>query len=73
MGFKLTCKESHRLISEAMDRELSLMERTRLRAHVMLCDACHNFNGQMHLIRQAMSRLDSTHQPKGRSLDDTWS
>ena len=28
MGFKLTCKDSHRLISECLDRELSLMERT---------------------------------------------
>jgi len=73
MGFKLTCKDAHRLISEGLDRELSLMERTRLRAHVMLCDGCHNFNGQMQLVRQAVRRLDSTHQPKAHSLDDTWS
>lgn len=73
MGFKLTCKEAHRLTSEALDRDLSLMERTRLRAHVMLCDGCHNFNSQMQLIRQAMRRLDSTYQPKVKSPDDTWS
>lgn len=73
MGFKLTCKEAHRLTSEALDRDLSLMERTRLRAHAMLCDGCHNFNGQMQLIRQSMRQLDSTHQPKAKSLDDTWS
>lgn len=73
MAFKLTCKEAHRLISEALDRELSLMERTRLRAHVMLCDGCHHFGGQMQLIRQAMQRLDRSHQPGARSPDDTWS
>lgn len=73
MGFKLTCKDAHRLTSESLDRDLSLMERTRLRAHVMLCDACHNFSGQMQLMRQAMHRLDNTHQPKARSADDTWS
>lgn len=58
MRFILNCKDAHRLTSEGLDRELSLGERTRLRAHTMLCDACHDFSGQMALIRQAMRKLD---------------
>lgn len=57
MGFMLNCKEVHRLTSEGMDRELTLMERTRIRAHVMLCDACYNFSGQMQLIRKSMRKF----------------
>ncbi len=74
MGLKLNCKEVHRLTSEGFDRELTLVERTRMRAHVMLCDACHNFTGQMQLLRQAVRAFDHTHQPgPARGTDDTWS
>jgi len=58
MAFMLNCKEVHRLTSEGLDRELTLVERTRMRAHIMLCDACYNFTGQMQLLRKAMRKLD---------------
>ena len=57
MGIKPTCKEIHRLTSEGLDRELSLIERVRMRAHLLVCDACRNFTDQMQLIRRAMRRL----------------
>jgi hypothetical protein len=53
-GLKPTCREVHRLVSEGMDRELSLVERVRMRLHLMVCDACTRFNGQMALLRRAM-------------------
>jgi hypothetical protein len=40
-----------------MDRELSLVERARLRLHLHSCAACVNFAQQMDLLRQAMRRL----------------
>ena len=49
-----TCREVHRLVSEGMDRDLSLVEHTRMRLHLMVCDACTRFNGQMALLRKAM-------------------
>lgn len=52
-----TCKEVHRLTSEGLDRDLTLVERLRMRLHLMICDACTNFTGQMRLIRRAMRRL----------------
>jgi predicted anti-sigma-YlaC factor YlaD len=57
MRFKLTCKEAHRLVSEGLDRDLSIVERLRMRMHLTVCDACTNFNGQMALLRKAMHNL----------------
>jgi hypothetical protein len=37
-----------------MDRELSLVERSRMRLHLLVCAACTRFNGQMDLLRRAM-------------------
>jgi predicted anti-sigma-YlaC factor YlaD len=54
MGFKPTCREVHRLSSEGLDRELSLVERVRMRVHLMVCQACRNFTGQLNLIRRAV-------------------
>ena len=54
---KLSCKEASRLLSQSMDRELSLGEQTRLRLHLTLCDACRNFNRQLKQLRQAVARL----------------
>jgi hypothetical protein len=37
-----------------MDRELSLVERGRVRLHLLVCVACTRFDGQMELLRRAM-------------------
>lgn len=57
MSFKPTCREVHRLTSEGMDRDLSLVERTRVRMHLLVCAACRNFSAQMQLIRRAMKQV----------------
>ena len=57
MSLKPTCKEVHQLTSESMDRELTMVERTRMRMHLLVCNACRNFTGQMDLIRKAMQRM----------------
>lgn len=56
-GLKPTCREVHRLVSEGMDRELSFVERTRMRLHLLVCDACTRFSGQMDLLRKAMHKF----------------
>ncbi len=59
MSLKPTCKEVHQLTSESLDRELSMIERARVRVHLLVCGACRRFNAQMQLIRRAMRQLDS--------------
>ena len=51
---KPDCREVHRLVSEGMDRDLSLVERLRLRLHLLVCTACTRFSEQMALLRGAM-------------------
>jgi len=57
MSLKPTCREVHRLTSEGLDRELSVVERARVRMHLLVCAACRNFTDQMNLIRKAMRQL----------------
>lgn len=54
MGLKPTCKEVHQLVSESMDRPLTLIERVRKSLHLTVCEACTVFDRQMILIRRAM-------------------
>lgn len=56
-GLLATCKEATRLLSEGMDRHLTLGERTRLRLHLMICKACTNTNVQLDFMRKAMRKL----------------
>ncbi len=57
MTLKITCKEVHRLTSEGLDRELSVVERARIQVHLLVCHACRNFTHQMQLLRRAMRQL----------------
>lgn len=54
MRLLLTCKDVHRMISEGLDRDLSLSERARLQMHLSMCQSCTNFKGQMQTLRRAM-------------------
>jgi hypothetical protein len=56
-SMKINCKEASRLISQAMDQPLPLGQRLRLRLHLVVCDACANFNRQAQLLRRAVARL----------------
>ena len=52
---KLTCKEASRLISSGLDTRLSLAQRTSLRLHLALCDACNKVKMQFEFMRRALS------------------
>jgi hypothetical protein len=48
----LSCKDTTRLMSEAMDRELSLRERFTLRMHLIMCSGCNSFKKQMGFLKK---------------------
>jgi predicted anti-sigma-YlaC factor YlaD len=54
---KLSCKEASRLLSQSLERKMSVGELARLRLHLTLCDACRNFERQLKQLRQAVMRL----------------
>ena len=48
------CKQTHELVSQGLDRRLSLAERTKVKLHLSICESCTNFSGQMALLRKVM-------------------
>ncbi len=66
MAIRLTCKEASRLISDGMDRRLSVMERIALQLHVRVCDACTRFSRQLGFLRRALKSYPGPDEPKGK-------
>ncbi|MDA0660380.1 MAG: zf-HC2 domain-containing protein [Planctomycetota bacterium] len=61
--FSLNCREASRLLSEAMERDLTSRERWALWIHTRLCGFCRRFSHQMDLIRRLVHKLpESTRQ-----------
>ncbi len=56
----LTCKEVSRLVSQGLDRRLSLRERIGLRIHLAMCHGCESFARQMQFLRRAAQGLTPT-------------
>jgi hypothetical protein len=52
----LTCNEVSKLVSQSLDRRLSLVEWAGLRIHFFLCEGCRHFRKQMAFIRRACQR-----------------
>lgn len=65
MGLRLSCKEASRLISDGMDRRLSIAERVALRLHVGICDACTRFTAQVQFLRRALKAFPGPDEPDG--------
>ena len=51
-----TCKEVTRLVLQAQDRQLPLIDRVAVRLHMVICDACPKFLAQVGLMRKAMDQ-----------------
>lgn len=48
-----TCRETSELISQALDRPLTLGEKLALYVHLPLCNGCRHFRNQVHVLRRA--------------------
>jgi len=57
----MNCRQATQLMSEAMDRRLSIVEHFRLRMHSSMCSGCRNYRQHMRLLRAA-----SEHVKQGR-------
>lgn len=61
----MNCKEATRLMSEAMDHELSAAERFALRFHQMMCRGCTNYGKQLVFLRKAARRYRAALDEQG--------
>lgn len=52
-GVMLNCKQASELLSQALDRNISLREKILLRLHLLICHGCSNFSKQMQVMREA--------------------
>lgn len=50
------CRRVTRLCSEALERDLSPVERMGVNLHTGLCEGCRNFRRQLQWLRQAARR-----------------
>ena len=53
----LSCKETTRLVSQGLDRELAFGERVALRVHLVICLGCRRAGRQMAFLRRAVREL----------------
>ena len=53
----LSCREASRLLSQGLDRKLTLKERLALRFHIAICTACERVEKQLQFLHRAIARL----------------
>ncbi|MBW8068205.1 MAG: zf-HC2 domain-containing protein [Ferrovum sp.] len=53
----LNCKQATELMSQRLDRDLSIPQKLSLRLHLMMCVGCRNFGRQMDFLRQVSRKF----------------
>ena len=53
----ISCRETTRLVSQGLDRELAFGERVALRVHLVICLGCRRAGRQMAFLRKAVREL----------------
>jgi len=61
----LNCSEVTNLLSDELERPMSLRERMILKVHLMMCSGCANYRKQMGAIQLAMHQY-----AEGRAISD---
>ena len=62
------CKDITRLISDSMERKLSLWQRIDLRMHLLLCGFCRRFQANVLVLRQLVTSEKLYDAPKNAQL-----
>jgi len=57
MNLKVSCRRATELLSQQLDRELTLEEKTALNAHLLICRGCRAVDGQFRFLREAVRTL----------------
>ena len=63
---RLTCREASRLLSQGLDRRLTLGQRAQLKLHLVACDACTRVRSQFEFLRRALSAYSKGDTPESR-------
>lgn len=63
----LNCKEVTHLLSDDLDRKLTMTERINLATHLAMCKGCANYRKQINFLRKACRKLVSQHLEQNSS------
>ncbi len=55
----LDCKQTSQLISQSLDRNLTLRERFGLQLHLFVCKYCKQFSQHLQTLRVALKQMTS--------------
>ncbi|GAB4123637.1 MAG: hypothetical protein OHK0045_03430 [Raineya sp.] len=55
----LTCKEATLLIEKREAGKISFVERIRLKAHLLMCEACRLYEKQSKIIEKVLRKVSS--------------
>ena len=55
----LSCKDASQIISQSLDRQLTVRERFALKLHLLICKYCKQFSQQIVAIRVALKLASS--------------
>ena len=50
----LSCKDASQIISQSLDRQLTMRERFAVKLHLLICKYCKQFSQQLQTIRVAL-------------------
>jgi hypothetical protein len=65
----LTCREASQLISESLDKPLTLRQRMSLKVHLLMCRYCTRFQRQMLFLRDVLHR--TAHEESGDAYPES--
>jgi predicted anti-sigma-YlaC factor YlaD len=66
MSLNVSCRRATELLSEQLDRELSLEEKAALKAHLLICRGCRAVDHQFRFLRDAIRTLVDGDEPPSR-------
>ena len=65
-----TCVDITELLSQSMERSLTLRERVRLRLHFLICDPCSLYQKSLQFLRVSMRGRASSDTDEGPGLSE---
>lgn len=56
----LSCKQASQIISQSLDKPLTMRERFALKLHLIICKYCKRFSQQVQTLRVALKQMISS-------------
>jgi len=63
VNLHLSCRRATELMSQQLDRTLSLEEKAALKGHLLICRGCRAVDHQFRFLREAVRSLFGSDEP----------